>query len=87
MADCRRRAGAVDVALPHAVYTGVQMLEIHPKSATLCHFSGPSARLAGGKARSATRCSIMRSDMSPARPGPSQGRVAWVHRKCHTEFR
>jgi hypothetical protein len=28
-----RRAG-IDLALPHAVYTSVQMLEIHPQSDT-----------------------------------------------------
>src|SRR5437879_2242512 len=40
MGDCRRRVADVDVALPDAVYTSVRMLETHPKSATLCHFSG-----------------------------------------------
>src|SRR5206468_1759517 len=42
------------------------------------HFGGPSVRLAGGNARSATCCSIIRSDMTPARrdsAGPSQNRV------------
>jgi hypothetical protein len=67
--DCRPRVTDVDVALPHAVYTGVQMLEIHPKSATLCHFLDRPARLRGGTARSARCCSIMRSDMTRARPG------------------
>ena len=32
--ELSRRAG-IDVALPHAVYTSVQMLEIHAKN---CHF-------------------------------------------------
>ena len=62
--DCRRRAADVDVALPHAVYTGVQMLETHLKSATLCHFLDRPVRLRGGTARSARRCSIMRSDIT-----------------------
>jgi len=67
--DCRRRATAVDAALPHVVYTGVRMLEIHPKSPTLSHFLDRPARLAGGTARSAKHCSIMRSDVTRARPG------------------
>jgi hypothetical protein len=56
-------------AVLHAVYTSVRMLEIHPRSLTLSHFLDRPARLADGKARSATRCSIMRSDMTGARPG------------------
>ena len=62
-------------AVRHAVYTDVQMLEIHSKTAIFCHYSGPSARRPGGSARSARRCRIMRSDMTRARPGhPS---TAW----------
>src|SRR5205823_171222 len=67
--DCRRQVADVDVALPQAVYTGVQMLEIHPKSPTLSHFLDRPARLRGGTARSATRYSIARSDMTRVRPG------------------
>ena len=67
--DCRRRVTDVDVALPHDVYTGVQMLEIHPQNYHFYHFSGRSAPVPGGTAHSATRCSIMRSDMTRARPG------------------
>jgi hypothetical protein len=33
--DGRRRVTEVDVAIPHAVYTSVQILEKHPKT---CHF-------------------------------------------------
>ena len=66
----------VDVALPHAVYTNVQMLEKHPQNCHFRHFRRPSARLAGGKARSATRCGIMRSDIICARPGRSK--TEWV---------
>jgi hypothetical protein len=33
--DCRRQVTEVDVALQHAVYISVQMLEIHPQN---CHF-------------------------------------------------
>jgi hypothetical protein len=51
------------------------MLEIHPKSATLCHFLDRPARLRGGKTRSARRCSIMSSDMTCARP--SHTSTAW----------
>ena len=59
-------------ALPHAVYTSVQMLEIHPKNCHSCHFFGSSARLPGGTARSARRCGISRSDMMCAGPDHSK---------------
>ena len=67
--SCRRRVTAVDVVFPHIVYTDVRMLEKHRKNCHFCHFSGPAVRLVGGKVHSATRCSIMRSDMTRARPG------------------
>jgi hypothetical protein len=85
--DCRRRVTDVDDALPHAVYTSVQMLEIHSKNCHFCHFSGPSTRLPGGKARSARRCNITRSDMSCAGPGHPGTEWVEVHRNCHTDFR
>jgi hypothetical protein len=65
--DCRRRVTNGDVAVPHAVYSSVQMLEIPLQNRHFRHFSRSSARLADAKACSATRCSIMRSDMIPAR--------------------
>jgi hypothetical protein len=49
---------------PHAVNTGGQMLEILPRDCHFCHFGGRPARLAGERARSATRYSVMRSDMA-----------------------
>jgi hypothetical protein len=67
--NCRGRAAGADVATPHAVYTGVRMLEFHPRSDTLRHFLDRPGRLQGGTARSARRCSIMRSDMTPSRRG------------------
>jgi hypothetical protein len=84
-----RRAGVEGprAAARHAVYTGVQMLEIHSKTAIFCNYSGPSARLAGGKARSATRCSIRRSDMTWARPAHPRTELQWVHRDCNINFR
>src|SRR4051794_29160196 len=48
-------------------YTGVQTLEKRSPDCLFCHFSGPPARPEGGKAGSATRCRIMRSDMTSAR--------------------
>src|SRR4051812_3867756 len=66
-----RRAG-IDVARPHAVYISVQMLEKHSKNCHFRHFGGPAVRLAGGTARSTTRCSIMRSDITCTRPGHSK---------------
>jgi hypothetical protein len=36
--DRRQHVTDVDVALPHAVYISVQMLETREKPATLCHF-------------------------------------------------
>jgi hypothetical protein len=33
--------------LPHAVYTGVQMLEIRPKTAILCNFLGAFGAVPG----------------------------------------
>ena len=84
-----RRAGVEGprAAARHAVYTGVQMLEIHSKTAIFCNYSGPSARLRAGTARSAKRCSIMRSDMTIARPGHPRTELQWVHRDCHINFR
>src|SRR5947209_5715800 len=73
--------------IPHAVYTNGQMLEIHSQNCHFRHFSGSSARLPGGKAHSATHCSIMGSDMTRARPGRPRSEWVWVHRNCHTEFR
>jgi hypothetical protein len=58
----RQQVAATLVALAQAVYTCVQMLEIHPKNCHFRHFSGSSARLPGGTARSARHCSIMGSD-------------------------
>jgi hypothetical protein len=76
MGHCRRIATYGDlVVVREAVYTSVQMLEMHPKTAIFRHFSGPTARLAAGDVRSATHCSIMRSDTTCARPGPR--RTAW----------
>jgi hypothetical protein len=69
------------------VYTSGQMLEIHPENCHFCHFSGPPARLPGGTARSARRCSIMRSDMTSAGPRHPKTEWVWVHRNCHTDFR
>ena len=63
-----RRAG-YGVALPHAVYTSGQMLELYPETATLCHFLDRPARLRGGTARSARRCSIVTPDITRVRPG------------------
>jgi hypothetical protein len=54
---------------PDAVYTGVRMLELHPKTATSSNFLDCPTRLGGGMARSARRCSITRSDVTRARPG------------------
>jgi hypothetical protein len=51
----------------HAVYTSVRMIEIHRKSASLCHFLDRLARHRGGTARSATRYSITRSDTTRGR--------------------
>jgi hypothetical protein len=62
-----------------AVYSSGQMLEIHPKNCHFCHFSGSSARLPGGTARSGRRCSITRLDMSRARPGHSGTECVEVH--------
>jgi hypothetical protein len=84
--ESSRRAG-IDVAVRHAVYTGVQMLEIHSKTAIFCNYSGRSARLAGGKASSATRCSIRRSDMTLARAARPRTELQWVHRDCNIDFR
>jgi hypothetical protein len=69
--DCRRQVTDLDVALAHAVYTSAQMLDKHPQNCHFCHSVGPSARLAGGHVRSATRCSITRSDMTCAGPDRS----------------
>ncbi len=80
--DRRRRVSDALAALPHAVYTSEQMLEIAPKTAISRNFSGPSAGLAAGNVRSATHCNIMRSDTIPARrdsAGPSQNKIAGVH--------
>jgi hypothetical protein len=84
--ELSRRAG-IDGALTHAVYTGVQMLEMHPKTATLCHFLDRPARLRRGTARSARRCSIMGSDMTRARPARPRTELQWVHRDCNIDFR
>jgi hypothetical protein len=85
--DRRQQVTAALVALPQAFYISVQMLEILSQNCHFCHFSTRPARLAGGKPRSATRCSIMRSDMTCARPGSSKTERVWVHRNCHTNFR
>src|SRR5438105_2615367 len=69
MRNCRRRTTDVGVAPPHDVYTDVRMLKIHPQNYHFYHFSGSSARLAGAKAGSATRYSVMRSKITRARPG------------------
>jgi hypothetical protein len=72
--DCRQRVADALAAVPHAVYTSGQMLEKHSQNCHFCHFSGASARLVGGKARSAKLCSIIRSDMivlGQAIPEPS----------------
>ena len=69
-----------------AVYTGVQMLEVHPQNCHFCHFSGSSARLPVGTARSARRCNIVRSDMIRARPGHPKTEWVWVHRKLPHQF-
>jgi hypothetical protein len=81
------RRARIDLALPHPVYTSVQMLEKRPQNCHFRHFLGSSARLTGGTVRSATRCSITRSDMICARPGQPSTECVWVHRNCHTEFR
>ena len=73
-------------AVRHAVYTGVQMLEIHPKL-PFPPLLGTSARCPGGTARSARRCSIMSSDMTHARPGHPKTEWVRVHRKRHINFR
>jgi hypothetical protein len=86
--ELSRRAG-IDVALPRAVYTGVQMLEIYSKTAIFRNFSGLSARRSGGSARSARRCRITRSDLVPARrdsAGPFQNRVAVGAPKLQYQF-
>jgi len=86
----KRRVAHALVALPHAVYTSGQMLEIHPQNCHFRHFSARPAWLAGGKAGSATGCSVMRSEMIPARgtgPGHPKTEWVWVHRNCHTDFR
>src|SRR3954469_14991605 len=76
--EASRRAG-IDLGPPHAVYTSVQMLEKHSQNCHLRHFSGPPTWLAGGKAGSATRYSIMRWDMIPARRDwPGHPRIEWV---------
>jgi hypothetical protein len=72
--ELSRRAG-IDVACPHAVYISAQMLEKHSQNCHSCHFWGRSACPLGGTARSARYCSIIRSDMIPARrdwPGHSK---------------
>jgi hypothetical protein len=58
-----------------------------PPNCHFCHFSARPTWLAGGKAGSATRCSIMRSEMTRARPGHPRTEWVWVHRNCHSEFR
>jgi hypothetical protein len=68
------------------VYTGGQMLEKHPKNRHFRHFLGPSARLPGGTARSASSCDITRSDMISAGPDHPKTDCVWVHRKCHIDF-
>ena len=47
-----------------------------PETATSCHFSAPPARPTGGGARSASRCNIMRSDLTCGVPGRSRYLVA-----------
>jgi hypothetical protein len=84
--DCRRQVRAADVAFPHTVYTDLQMLEKHPQNCHFRHFLGPSARCPGGTARSASCCSITRSDMLSRGPGGSKTECVWVHRNCHTDF-
>jgi hypothetical protein len=71
----------------HAVYTSEQMLEIHPKTAIFCNFSGPSARRLGESTRSARHCSIRRSDMNRVRPARPRAELQWVHRDCNINFR
>jgi hypothetical protein len=56
--DSRRRVMDVDAALAHAVYTGVQMLEILEKTAISRHFWGRSACLLRGTADSASLLTI-----------------------------
>ena len=73
--DRRRRIPDALAARPHAVYTSEQMLEFDPKTAIFRHFSGPSVRLAAGNTRSATLCSIVRSDTTRGRSG--HRRTAW----------
>ena len=85
--DCRRRITEAAVALPYAVYLGVQMLEIHAQNGHFRHFWGPPARLVGGNAHSATRCSITRSDMTRARPRHPETECVEVHRNCHINVR
>jgi hypothetical protein len=67
--DRRQQVTDGAAAVPHAVYTSVQMLEFRCKSLILSHFSEPSAGLAVGKARSATCYSIMNSDILRGRLG------------------
>jgi hypothetical protein len=67
--DGLSRRDGIDGALPYAVYTGVQTLEKHPKTAIFCNFFGPSGGLAVAYARSVTRCGVRRSGMICARPG------------------
>ena len=52
--DYRRRTTAVDVALPHAVYTSGQMLEIHLKNCHFCHFGDLRRGLQAGMLRGNT---------------------------------
>jgi hypothetical protein len=67
-ADSRRPT--TEVALPQTPSTLVyRCLKNAPRPAILCHFSARQARLPGGQARSANRCSIMRSDLTWAWPG------------------
>ena len=70
--DCRRRVTDVDVALAHAVYTGVQMLEILEKTATSRHFWGRSACLPRGTARSASLLAFSISALRCLRRGDQE---------------
>ena len=70
--DCRRRVTDVDITLPQAVYTGVQMLEILEKTATSRHFWGRSACLPRGTVRSARLLAVSISALRYFRRGDQE---------------